>query len=65
MKLLFDQNLSPALGARMVDVFPQSLHVRDIGLQRAPDAIEALLRMHSGRIASMTQDGTPRFLMLL
>ena len=110
MKLLFDQNLSPALVARMADVFPQSLHVRDIGLERAPDdavwrfaldrglaivtkdsdfqersqfasaapgivwirrgncstaEIEALLRMHSGRIASMTQDGTPRFLMLL
>ena len=110
MKLLFDQNLSPALVARMADVFPESLHVRSLGLERAPDdavwrfalelglaivtkdsdfqergqfasaspgivwirrgncsttEIEALLRKHSGRVASMTQDGTPRFLILL
>ena len=37
MKLLFDQNLAPALVQRLADVFPESLHVRDAGLQRAPD----------------------------
>ena len=37
MKLLFDQNLAPALTARLADVFPQSMHVRDAGLERAED----------------------------
>ena len=37
MKLLFDQNLAPALVQRLADVFPESLHVRDAGLERAPD----------------------------
>lgn len=37
MRLLFDQNLSPALVGRLADAFPQSLHVRDAGLQRASD----------------------------
>ena len=37
MKLLFDQNLSPALAADLADAFPDSLHVRDAGLERAPD----------------------------
>ena len=38
MKLLFDLNLSPQLAARLSDVFPGSLHVRELGLERAPDA---------------------------
>ena len=37
MKLLFDQNLSPNLVARLADIFPQSLHVREAGLERADD----------------------------
>ena len=37
MKLLFDQNLSPALAARLNDVFPDSMHVRDAGMQSASD----------------------------
>lgn len=37
MKLLFDQNLSPFLCARLVDVFPESAHVRDLGLDTADD----------------------------
>ena len=37
MKLLFDQNLSPQLAVRLSDVFPGSLHVRELGLERAPD----------------------------
>ena len=37
MKLLLDQNLAPALAARVADVFPGSLHVRDTGMQSAPD----------------------------
>ena len=37
MKLLFDQNLSPRLVARLVDLFPGSEHARDVGLATADD----------------------------
>ena len=37
MKLLFDQNLAPALARRLADVFPGSMHVREVGLERAAD----------------------------
>ena len=37
MKLLFDQNLSPRLVDLLVDVFPESLHVQSVGLDRATD----------------------------
>ena len=38
MKLLFDQNLSPTLAGRLADIFPQSTHVQEVGLDRADDA---------------------------
>jgi predicted nuclease of predicted toxin-antitoxin system len=38
MKLLFDQNLSHRLAVALADVFPSSIHVRDLGLSRADDA---------------------------
>lgn len=38
MKLLFDQNLSPRLAEALRDLFPGSLHVRDVGLDSASDA---------------------------
>jgi len=38
VKLLFDQNLSPRLVARLSDLYPQSTHVRDVGLERADDS---------------------------
>jgi predicted nuclease of predicted toxin-antitoxin system len=37
MKLLFDENLSPRLGALLAAQYPGSLHVRDCGLKGAPD----------------------------
>lgn len=37
MKLLFDQNLSPQLVDRLVDVYPDSGHVTPAGLDRASD----------------------------
>lgn len=37
MKLLFDQNLSPRLPRRLADLYPDSLHVREIGLRKATD----------------------------
>lgn len=37
MKLLFDQNLSPALVRRLADIFPGSDHVFALGLDLAED----------------------------
>lgn len=37
MKLLFDQNLSPALVNRLQDLYPGSSHVYLLGLDQAPD----------------------------
>jgi predicted nuclease of predicted toxin-antitoxin system len=37
VKLLFDQNLSHKLVAMLADVFPSSVHVRDVGLAAADD----------------------------
>ena len=39
MKLLFDENLSPKLPQRLIDIFPESLHVRDIGMKATIDPI--------------------------
>ena len=37
MKLLFDENLSPRLVERLADLYPDCAHVREVGLERAPD----------------------------
>ena len=37
MKLLFDQNLSIALVQRLEDLFPQSQHVKSVGMMEADD----------------------------
>ena len=37
MKLLFDQNLSHRLPARLADLFPDSSHVRAAAQDQAPD----------------------------
>ena len=39
MKLLFDENLSHTLPRRLADIFPDSLHVRDVGLKAADDPL--------------------------
>jgi predicted nuclease of predicted toxin-antitoxin system len=39
MKLLFDENLSPRLVWLLVDLFPNSIHVRDVGLKAAEDPL--------------------------
>jgi len=39
MKLLFDENLSPKLPIRLHDLFPNSLHVRDVGMKSTIDPI--------------------------
>ena len=37
MKLLFDHNLSYKLVGRLADLFPESVHVRNIDLHEADD----------------------------
>jgi hypothetical protein len=37
MKLLFDENLSHKLVLLLQDLFPASIHVRDVGLKAADD----------------------------
>jgi predicted nuclease of predicted toxin-antitoxin system len=37
MKLLFDQNLSPRLARRLADLYPDSAHVSEFGLDQAQD----------------------------
>ena len=39
MKLLFDENLSPKLPNRLSDLFPNSLHVRDVGMKATNDSV--------------------------
>jgi predicted nuclease of predicted toxin-antitoxin system len=38
VKLLFDQNLSDRLCKALNDLFPQAVHVRNLGLREATDA---------------------------
>jgi predicted nuclease of predicted toxin-antitoxin system len=38
MKLLFDQNISPRLTRLLADIYPSSVHVRDVGLSEAGDS---------------------------
>ena len=37
MRLLLDQNLSPRLIELLADLFPGSMHVKDVGLESATD----------------------------
>jgi predicted nuclease of predicted toxin-antitoxin system len=37
MKLLFDQNVSPRLARLLADIYPDSLHIREVGLRDAGD----------------------------
>ena len=39
MKLLFDENLSPKLPLLLQDLFPNSLHVRDVGMKSTIDPV--------------------------
>jgi len=39
MKLLFDENLSHKLVRLLADLFPGSVHVRDVGLKAADDPV--------------------------
>jgi predicted nuclease of predicted toxin-antitoxin system len=37
-RLLFDENLAAGLVRRLADVYPDSAHVKHVGLERQPDA---------------------------
>ena len=39
MTFLFDENLSSDLATILADVYPRSIHVRDVGLARADDLV--------------------------
>jgi predicted nuclease of predicted toxin-antitoxin system len=39
VRLLFDENLAPRLLRLLADVFPSSVHVREVGLASASDQI--------------------------
>lgn len=39
MRLLFDQSLSPRLKETLRDLYPESVHVRDVGLESADDVM--------------------------
>ena len=39
MKLLLDENLAPRLSRALSHVFPGSIHVSEVGLERADDAV--------------------------
>lgn len=55
MRLLFDQNLSRALVRRLADLFPDSVHVSDVGLDRATDAA-VWTWARDNRLALVTRD---------
>ena len=64
MKLLFDENLSHHLVARLATLFPGSAHVRDVGLERAGDqAIWAHARANGHAIVSKDEDFAERALL--
>ncbi len=64
MKLLFDHNLSPRLASRLVDIFPESVHVRDIGMEKASDSeIWAYAGTHEFVIVSKDADFQHRSLL--
>ena len=57
MKLLFDQNLSPHLVTRLLDLYPDSVHVSTVGLEAETDrAIWLFARDNGLTIVSKDSD---------
>ncbi len=57
MKFLFDENLSPHLVPALADLYPDSVHVRNVGLERADDeAVWIYAREHDLVIISKDAD---------
>jgi predicted nuclease of predicted toxin-antitoxin system len=64
MKLLFDQNLSPALARSLADVYLGSVHVQDVGLRNAGDRdIWDYAQLNSLTIVSKDSDFQQRSLL--
>ncbi len=64
MKLLFDQNLSPRLSQRLADIYPDSAHVREVGLREADDtAIWEYAKANGYAIVSKDSDFQQRSLL--
>jgi predicted nuclease of predicted toxin-antitoxin system len=55
LKLLYDQNLPPQLVKSLEDLYPESKHVRELGLQAATDE-EIWERAAAGGFAIVTKD---------
>jgi predicted nuclease of predicted toxin-antitoxin system len=57
VKLLFDENLSPKLVGLLSDLYPDSTHVRNVGLARADDELVwAYAKDHGLAIVSKDAD---------
>ena len=57
MKLLFDENLSARLVQALQDLYPDSAHVKDVGLESAEDAaVWEYAKTHGFVIASKDFD---------
>lgn len=57
MRLLIDQNLPPRIARALAELYPGSLHVRDVELSAAPDAvIWDFASQHGFAIASKDSD---------
>ncbi len=64
MRLLFDENLSHYLVGLLEALFPDSVHVRDLGLERADDgAIWAYAAANGHAIVSKDEDFAERALL--
>ena len=65
MRLLLDQNLSPRLLPALADLFPDSTHVREVGLKAAADhAVWQYAAQHGFAIVSKDADFHERSFLL-
>lgn len=65
MRFLLDQNLSPRLKDALVERYPGTIHVRDVGLQSADDeTIWSYAAQHGLTIASKDADFRQRSFLL-
>lgn len=65
MKLLFDENLSHRLALKLAEEFPESEHVRNVGLKEAPDTeVWTYARTNGFTIVSKDSDFHQRSLLL-
>ncbi len=65
MKLLFDQNLSPRLVRLLADIYPECLHVHELGMDTASDTeVWSYAAEHGYTIVSKDADFHQRSLVL-